>query len=113
METASVTTAYTWAIVTLIVFFLIAILSANMVPYKPNNPGTSTRRVYFWVICVLSVVVGFFVNFGIASGIEVPTIKSDYMLHSSIAAGISFVVFIILGFAISKMFPNKKVGTWF
>lgn len=113
METASVTSAYTWALITMILFFLIAILSANMVPYKPNDPGTSKRRVCFWILCVLSVVVGFFINFAISSGIGVPTIKSSYMLHTSIAAGISLVLFIILGFAISKMFPTKKVGTWF
>ncbi|MDE6235311.1 MAG: hypothetical protein K2M56_06140 [Muribaculaceae bacterium] len=110
---ASISTAYMWSFIIMVVFFAIAVVVANMVVFKPRDPGTTTRRVWFWVLCVATGVVAFIVNSTIAAGITVPTIKDSYILHSVIAAVVAVVVYIILGFSISKMFPGKKVGTWF
>ena len=107
------TSAYVWALITVAIFFCIAILCANMIAYRPNDPGTTKRRSTFWALGVVGVVVGFFINYYFASKIDVPTLNASYTLNSCIAAGISLVVYIILGFALSKMFPRAKVGTWF
>ena len=113
MDQVSMTTAWMWSIVVMVVCFLVALVIANAVLFKPNDPGTSTRRIWFWIFGVLSVVIGFIVNYIIADGIDVPSAQSDYHMHSGISAGVCFVVYVIVGFAVSKLFPNSKVGTWF
>lgn len=113
MNQVSISSAYMWALIIMVVFFLIALVIANMIVYKPKDPGTTTRRIWFWVLCIASVVGGYVVNMIISAKIGVPTIKSAYDLHSAIAAGVALVVYILAGFCISKMFPKSKVGTWF
>ena len=113
MDQISMTSAYMWAMVTMAIFFLIAVLSANMIIFKPNNPGTTARRIWFWVLFALTGVSGFLINAAISSKVEVPSIKSDYLMHSGIACGVALVLYVLLGFVISKIFKNSKVGTWF
>lgn len=113
MEQVSILSAYMWALVIMVVFFFLAVIISNQILFKPNNPGTTARRICFWSLCIGSGVVGFVVNYLIGSSITVPSIQSDYYLHSSIAVGVCIVVFILVGFIVSKMFPNTKVGTWF
>lgn len=113
MNQVSITSAYMWALVSMAICFFIAVIVANAVLYKPGNPGTTTRRIWFWVFCIASGIVGYLINYIIGSNIAVPTIQSNYLMHSGIAAGISVVLYIVVGFLVSKLFPNKKVGTWF
>ncbi len=105
--------AYMLAAVTMAVFFLIAVLSANMIIFKPNNPGTTTRRIWFWVLFALTGIVSFIINFTVSSNIDVRSTKSDYLMHSGIACGVVLLLYVVLGFVISKLFKNSKVGTWF
>lgn len=113
MDQVSVTSAYMWAVIITAVGFFVAIIAANLILFKPNNPGTSARRIWFWVLCALSVITGFIVNSIIASGIAVPSIKSEYIMHAGFAAVSSLALYVIVGFIVSKLFPNSKVGTWF
>lgn len=114
MEQVSIVSAYMWALIIMAVFFLIAVLVSNMIPYKPNDPGTTSRRIWFWVLCVLAVIVGFVINFfAVAGNITVPSLHTKYLLHSSIAAGVALVLYILFGVIVSKLFPKAKVGTWF
>jgi hypothetical protein len=113
MEQVSITSAYMWAIVVMVVFFLIAVTISNLILFKPNDTGTTTRRIWFWVFCALTGVVGFIINYFIGKGIQVPSAQSEYFMHSGIAAGICVLLYIIVGFVVSKLFPNSKVGTWF
>lgn len=110
---SSVTSAYMWAFIVMAVFFLLAALVANLIQYKPNDPGTSSRRVWFWIFCALTGVVGFSIDYAIGSHIQVPTQQSNFMTHAAIATGVAVVVYIILGFIVSKIFSSSKVGTWF
>ena len=113
MDQVSITSAYMWALISMVVCFLMATFIANLILFKPNNPGTTQRRIWFWVLCVASGVIGFIINFFIGQNISVPSIQSSYFMHAGIAAGVSVVLYIIAGFFVSKMFPNSKVGTWF
>lgn len=115
-----VSTAYLWTAVVAVVFFLIAVVAANMILYKPNNPGTTARRIWFWVLAVLTPIVGFIVNNIYLNNVKqsgettvTATSESEFMLHSGIAAVVFLLLFIGLGFALSKVFKNSKVGTWF
>lgn len=107
------TSAYMWAIVIMIAFFLVAIVIANLIVYKPKNPGTTARKLWFWALCAATGVVAFVVNFIIGNGISVPSLQSSYHLHSAIAAGIAVLLYILIGFVASKIFANSKIGTWF
>ena len=100
MEQASMTSAYMWSFVVMAAFFLLAVLIANMILFKPGNTGVTQRRVWFWILAI-------------GTGITVPNIQSSYFMHSGIASGVSVVIFIVLGFALSKVFSKSKIGTWF
>lgn len=113
MDQVSITSAYMWALIIMVGCFLLATVIANLILFKPNNPGTTQRRIWFWVLCVASGIIGFIINFFIGKNISVPTIQSSYFMHAGIAAGVSVLLYIIVGFVVSKMFPNSKVGTWF
>ena len=105
--------AYMWALISMIVCFLIATFIANLILFKPNNPGTTQRRIWFWVLCVASGVIGFIINFFIGQSISVPSNQNKYFMHAGIAFVICVVIYIFVGFVVSKLFPNSKVGTWF
>lgn len=106
-------TAYVWASVILIVMFLVAILSANLISYKPGGSDNSSRKVWFWVLAVLTPVIAFVVNFINSTSIHVKSANNEYVLHSGIAAGVVFVVFIVLGLLLSKAFSRTKLSSWF
>ena len=40
-------------------------------------------------------------------------VYDDYMAIVPIATAVGFVVYIIIGFVLSKMFKNGKLGHWF
>ena len=114
MEQVSILSAYMWSCVVMVVFFLLAVLVANMILFKPGNTGVTQRRVWFWVFGALSFVIGFCINyFIIRPDITIPNLRSSYTTHSCIAAAISLLVYIILGFILSKIFNKSKIGTWF
>lgn len=106
-------TAYIWSAVVFIIFFLVVILIANMVPYKPNNTGRITRRIWFWVFSVITFAVAFLINLAVAGGIAIQSQKDEYINNSIIGACAAFVLYVVLGLVISKIFPKTKVGTWF
>jgi len=102
-----------WAVVIMTVFFLIAVVIANLIMFKPKNPGTTARRLWFWILCVATGVVAFVVNFIIGNSISIPSLQSAYHLHTAIAAIAAVVLYILVGFGVSKIFSTSKVGTWF
>ena len=109
----SIIPAYVWALVSMAFFFIIAMIVASAIPYKPNNPGTTARRVWFWILLIVSMISGFMTNFIIYLGIRVPSDQSRYLLHASIAMGVFCVLYILLGLILSKIFSNSKIGTLF
>lgn len=113
MEQVSITSAYMWSIVIMVVAFFITVIISNLIKYKPSDSGTTTRRIWFWVLCVAASLVGFVINYIIGKTITVPSIQGNYLMHAGIAAGVCVVVYILIGIVVSKLFPNSKVGTWF
>lgn len=113
MDAISMSSAYMWAVVTMAIFFLIAVLSANLIIFKPNDTGTTKRRIWFWVLFAFTGIVSFLINYIISTGVEVPSVKSDYLMHSGIACGVALLLYVVLGFIVSTIFKNSKVGTWF
>lgn len=102
-----------WALVIMVVCFLLAVVIANLIPYTTRNPGTAKRRVWFWILLVAAGAIGYVVNYYIAGSIFIPNLYSEYLMHAAIAAGVAVVVYLILGFIVSKVFSSSKLGTWF
>lgn len=113
MEQVSITSAYMWSFVVMALLFLFAILTANMILFKPGNTGVTKRRIWFWVLFLLTGVIGFLINYVISCGINVPSLQASYQMHSVIAAVSFMIVYVVLGFVLSKVFSNSKIGTWF
>lgn len=109
----SMMTAYVWALVVFIIFFLVAILVSNMIPYKPNDNGAGKRKIIFWVFAALTFVISFIINWSIANGIDIPSVKDEYTTNTIISSCAGLVLFIVLGLVISKSCPKTKIGTWF
>ena len=113
LEQISNLQAYFWAFIVLAASFLLAVLFSNLVSYKPHDTGATKRRIIFWIMAILTCSVSFLVNYSIAVGIHIGVYRSDFIMHAGIASGAAFLLFIIVGFMISKIFPNTKCGTWF
>lgn len=109
----SVVLAYVWAAVSLVFFFLLAVIIAGMIQYRPGGNDETMRKIWFWVMCVLASVVGFIVNVIVASGIEVASAKDSYLAQSGIAAAVAFMLFILIGLILSKSFSRSKISSWF
>ena len=116
-----------------LVFVLLAVLVANMIKFDPgaNPKDKQKRRLWFWILAVLATIVSFvliYVVFPPICSIEVfQTIKGvkqdeikvftqnlhSYNLWSGISTGATFVIYVLVGLVLSKLFKTKKIGNWF
>ena len=118
------------AIVCALGFLLLAILISSLIKYEPgSNPkDPKKRRLWFWILGVLAVILAFVLLFFVipvpVEAIDwtkfTPKQKADYdnlmahyMMMAGIATGTCFVVYVVLGLILSKVFKNKKIGDWF
>ncbi len=99
------------------VMILLAALFSNAIKFEggsnPKDPGK--RKMWFWVIAILNPIL-FFV---LARFVMAPNpaddqmVYDDYMKVVPIATAVGFVIYVIIGFVLSKMFKNGKLGHWF
>jgi len=109
-------TAYIMAAAISIGSLLISVLIANLIKYEggSNPKDKQKRRIWFWIIGVLALIVTLVVGFVfILPGIKIPTMQTRFTNALFIGAGCGFVLYIIIGFIVSKIFKNGKVGNWF
>ena len=108
--------AYVISLIVAIIAMLVAIIASNAVAYKPgvNSGDVTTRRIWFWVMGVLTPIISwaicYFLVYEVARG---KSHKADAMQAMCIAAAVSLVLYIVVGWVLSKLFNNKKIGTWF
>lgn len=108
--------AYILAAVVAIVFMLIAIVISMAIKYElsQNPKDNKKRRVWFWILGVLTPVVTFLVGFlFMRSNITVPSLRDKFTAALGIATGCSFVFYMLIGFVLSKVFKKSKIGHWF
>lgn len=114
MNNVSTSLPYIIGAICMAVCFLFAFISANMINYRPDHSDKSSRKVWFWVFAVITLIATFLINyFGFAQGIKVKAHQSDFITATCISTGVFFVLYIVLGFVVSKIFKNKKVQSWF
>jgi sulfoxide reductase heme-binding subunit YedZ len=107
---------YVIAVVFAAVALLIASLISNAIKFEgganPSDPRK--RRVWFWLIGLIATLANFL--FGIFSyyypaGNDYA--KSQLIIAIGASTGICLVLYILLGFILSKIFKNGKLGNWF
>lgn len=109
--------SYITSIIAAGLFILIAAVISNAIKYEgganPKDPGK--RKMWFWIFAILNPVL-FYV---LSAFVLAPNPDNDQMVYDEykdslpIAAGIGFVIYVILGFVLSKVFKNGKLGNWF
>jgi len=105
--------AYIMALAFSLVFLLIAALISNSIKFGTSN-DKQKRKVWFWTLGVLIPVLIFGIGFFfIRTGIKVPSKQADFTMHLGIATCVGIILYILLGFIVSKIFRHKKVGHWF
>ena len=105
---------YICALVASVLALVLAIILSNNVAYQPNLSDVRKRKVIFWFSSIVAPVVSallafLFVYIGLKTGSK----KSTFMLHMFIGLCVSWVVYVALGFVVSKANKQGKVGSWF
>ena len=107
--------AYIISLSTAIVFLLLAALIANAIKYEggSNPEDPKKRKTWFWLLAILNPVINFLLGYYVFKPDANIMIVNKYVSALAIGTGIGFLVYIILGFVLSKMFRNGKIGNWF
>lgn len=109
----SVLTAYVVSFISFIVFFGFAFLSAQLISFKPDNSDHAQRKMWFWIIAVGMVLCAFIVNFAaFYADITIPTVKNSYLVATGVGAAVILLLYIFLGFVLSKK-THGKLASWF
>lgn len=110
-------TTYIISLIVAAAMILLAALISNAIKFEgganPKDPGK--RKMWFWVMAIINPLVYFVIaSFVLApKADEDQMVYDDYMAIVPIATAVGFVVYIIIGFVLSKMFKNGKLGHWF
>ncbi|MDE5843869.1 MAG: hypothetical protein K2H44_00595 [Muribaculaceae bacterium] len=128
MSSLSITTGdiYVMSIIFLMVFFGLALVTAFLTPNRPSGTDKSTRRVWFWVLAVAS---GIF-NYAYFSLVAIPdswaklsslaqAMPANIQAYADLNAANVWasicvvIVFIFIGFIVSRCASRTKLGSWF
>lgn len=111
-----ITNTYVFAVITAVIMIGLAILVASMIQYQSgaNPKDKMKRKMWFWILAILTPLIFFIYNlFLVLPNIKAGPAMNKFSLHSGLSPVIAFVVFVILGIVVSKLFKRKKVGNWF
>ena len=109
--------AYIISIVVAVAILLIAALISNSIKYEggahPKDPGK--RKLTFWVLMILAPVLTYVLGAFVIHPDEAvdPIAFDEHMKTLPIAAGVSALLYIVVGFVLAKAIKNGKIGHWF
>ena len=107
-------TAYALGFVAAIVLLLISVVIANIIPYEsgvnPRDPFK--RKLFFWICAVIAPIVVYVV--GQVLGASLHGTKLDKFMNATyISMTVSFLLYLVVGFGLSKAMKHSKLGSWF
>jgi len=113
---ALITSTYIFALIFTGVFLLIAVVISNMIKFQagPNPKDAGRRRMWFWIFAILGPVSFYLYNFlMVISTIKKGPAADKFSMHPPIATAIILVLYILIGFILSKSMKRGKLGNWF
>ena len=110
----NVSSAYILAIIVCAVMFIFSAVVANLISFKPDMSDVSKRKVWFWIFGVFTPVISFCLNYGVFFlKIHARSKQSEFLTAMTIAAAVSFVIYIVAGFFAAKISKTGKISNWF
>jgi methionine sulfoxide reductase heme-binding subunit len=110
-------TSYIIAAIVAGAMILFAALISTAIQYKGgNNPrDPRQRKAWFWILAILTPILFFLLGlFVLAPNPENDQmVYDDYMKVLPVATAAGFIIYIVVGFILSKIFKNGKLGHWF
>ena len=109
------TSAYIISIVTALIFLLLAAIIANAIKFEggSNPKDPQSRKTLFWILAILNPATGFLLGYFVFKPDANVMVVNNYVNALSIGTVIGFVLYLLLGFILSKVFANGKIGHWF
>jgi len=107
---------YIVSVVVAALVIIIAAVVSNSIAYEggahPKDPGK--RKLWFWVLSILSPILTYVLGVMVAPDqIVDPMGHDEHMKSLPIAAIVALVIYMVIGFILSKAFKNGKLGHWF
>ncbi|SDG06639.1 hypothetical protein SAMN05421827_103110 [Pedobacter terrae] len=109
------TSAYIISIITALIFLLVSAIIANAIKFEggSNPKDPQTRKTWFWVLAILNPAVCFLLGYYVFKPDANIMVLNNYVTALSIGTAIGFILYIIIGFVLSKIFATGKIGHWF
>ncbi|MEI8048737.1 MAG: hypothetical protein WCI92_15250 [Bacteroidota bacterium] len=107
-------TAYIVAGVVALCFLLIAALISTAIKFEggSNPKDPKKRKMWFWIFAILTPIVNFILGYFVFMPVG-KVAQNKFIIALSIATGLAFILYVLLGLILSKMFKNGKLGNWF
>lgn len=109
------TIAYVVSGVITLLLLLTAALISTAINFEggPRPKDPAKRRTWFWVIGVLNPALIFLLGYFVFRPNANIMIVKRYIHALSVGTITGFVAYIMLGFVLSKIYKNGKIGHWF
>jgi len=109
------TSAYIITLVTALIFLLLSAIIANAIKFEggSNPKDPQSRKTWFWILAILNPALAFLVGYFVFLPDANRMVVNNYVSALSMGTAIGFVLYILLGFVLSKVFANGKIGHWF
>ncbi|MBB5623485.1 hypothetical protein HDE69_004571 [Pedobacter cryoconitis] len=109
------TSAYIISLITALIFLLLAAIIANAIKFEggSNPKDPQSRKTWFWILAILNPALGFLLGYFVFKPDANMMVLNNYVNALSIGTAIGFILYILLGFLLSKIFANGKIGHWF
>jgi hypothetical protein len=113
---ALINQTYIIAFIFVLAFVLLAVIISNLIKFEggttPKDPAK--RRLWFWILAGLLPVSLYIYNLLLV----IPDVRTGpalnkFSMHPPIASGVALVVYILIGFVLSKTMSRGKIGNWF
>jgi sulfoxide reductase heme-binding subunit YedZ len=109
------TSAYIIAALIALSMLLIAVIVANAIRFqggsRPRDP--KKRKTWFWILAFANPAMIYLLGYFVFRPDANIMIVNNYITALSIGTVAGFLIYLVAGFILSKVFRNGKLGHWF